>query len=96
MTNTYLVRPLGVDQIAQAYPLVSIFDPELTKDQWLDYAGKLIAGAGSGDDEEVLALQQQRAQLPHVPHPDGGRRWWWRWRWRWRWMVGLYENQNRS
>jgi hypothetical protein len=57
MTNTYLVRPLGVDQIAQAYPLVSIFDPQLTKDQWLDYAGTLIARSGNGEDRSIITVQ---------------------------------------
>ncbi len=62
MTDTYLVRPLGVDQIAQAYPLVSIFEPRLTMDRWLDYAGALIAGAGNGEDRSIITVQStQRA-----------------------------------
>ncbi len=57
MTDTYLVRPLEVDQIAQAYPLVSIFDPRLTKEQWMDYAGALIDRAGNGEDRSIITVQ---------------------------------------
>jgi hypothetical protein len=74
MTNTYLVRPLGVDQIAQAYPLVSIFDPQLTKDQWLDYAGTLIAGAGDGEDRSITTVQSIQKAIyglsVHWARPD--------------------------
>ena len=57
MTETYLIRPLGADQIAQAYPLLSIFDPRLTKDQWLDYAGKLIERMGSAEERRIITVQ---------------------------------------
>ena len=57
MTETYLIRPLGADQIAQAYPLLSIFDPRLTKDQWLDYAGKLIEWTGSAEERRIITVQ---------------------------------------
>ena len=62
MTDTYMIRPLGADQIAQAYPLVSIFEPQLTQDQWQDYAGTLIEQGGDGEERGIITVQSlQRA-----------------------------------
>ncbi len=62
MTDTYMIRPLGADQIAPAYPLVSIFEPQLTQDQWQDYAGTLIEQAGDGEERGIITVQSlQRA-----------------------------------
>jgi len=57
MTETYLIRPLEVDQIAQAYPLVSIFDPRLTQNQWLDYAGALIDRSSRDENRSIITVQ---------------------------------------
>ena len=46
MMGAYLVRPLALDQIPQAFPLVSMLDTALTMEQWQDYAGAMIPPAG--------------------------------------------------
>ena len=46
MTGAYLVRPLALDQIPQAYPRVSMLDIALTMEQWQDYGGAMIQPAG--------------------------------------------------
>ncbi len=46
MTGAYLVRPLALDQIPQAFPLVSMLDTALTMEQWQDYAGAMIRSTG--------------------------------------------------
>ena len=63
MTETYLVRPLGADQIAQAYPLVSIFEPELTQERWSDYAGALIAQDGKAQDHSIITVQSTQKAI---------------------------------
>ncbi len=63
MTGSYLVRPLGVEQIAQAYPLVSFFDPALTQEQWSDYAGALIAPVGAGKDHSIVTVQSTQGAI---------------------------------
>jgi hypothetical protein len=63
MTNTYLVRPLGIDQIAQAYPLILIFDPQLIQEQWSDYARALITQAGEGADHSIITVQSTQKAI---------------------------------
>ncbi len=46
MTGAYLVRPLELDQIPLAFPLVSMLDTALTMEQWRDYAGAMIPPPG--------------------------------------------------
>ncbi len=59
MSDPYLVRPLAPEQIPQAYPLVAIFDPNLTKEQWADYAGALVSEKceGEGEHHSIITVQ---------------------------------------
>jgi hypothetical protein len=57
MSDPYVVRPLAADQISQAYPLVAIFDPSLTQDQWADYASALISEKGEGEHHSIITVQ---------------------------------------
>jgi hypothetical protein len=63
MTDNYVVRPLGVDQIAQAYPLILIFEPELTQAQWSDYAGALIARDDAAEDHSIITVQSTQGAI---------------------------------
>jgi GNAT superfamily N-acetyltransferase len=56
MSSGLLVRPLATEQIAQAYPLLSVCDPALTLEQWTSYAGGLLNG-GNGDGRRILTVQ---------------------------------------
>ncbi len=57
MSDPYVVRPLAPEQIPQAYPLVAIFDPKLTKEQWADYAAALVSGQGEGEHHSIITVQ---------------------------------------
>jgi len=57
MSDPYVVRPLAPDQIPQAYPLVAIFDPKLTKEQWADYAAALVNEKGEGEHHSIITVQ---------------------------------------
>lgn len=57
MSDPYVVRPLAAEQIAQAYPLVAIFEPSLTQDQWADYAGALISEKAEGENHSIITVQ---------------------------------------
>ncbi len=56
MMGAYLVRPLALDQIPQAFPLVSMLDTALTMEQWQDYAGAMIPPAGDRNGRQTDAL----------------------------------------
>ena len=63
MSDVYLVRPLRSDQIEQSYPLVSIFEPELSQQQWLAYASALVSTSDLADDPNIMALQNERGHI---------------------------------
>lgn len=63
MSDPYVVRPLAPDQIAQAYPLVSIFDPELTQEQWSDYAKALITQPSGADHHSIITVQDTQRYI---------------------------------
>ncbi len=64
MTGAYLVRPLALDQIPQAFPLVSMLDTALTMAQWQDYAGAMIPPTGERNG--------RRADVSEVGGPREG------------------------
>ena len=57
MSDPYVVRPLAPEQISQAYPLVAIFDPKLTKEQWADYAVALVSDKGRNEHHSIITVQ---------------------------------------
>jgi hypothetical protein len=57
MSDPYVVRPLAAEQIPQAYPLVAIFDPTLTHEQWANYASALISEKGQGEHHSIITVQ---------------------------------------
>ncbi len=63
MAGSYLVKPLGEEQIAQAYPLVSFFEPALTQEQWSDYAHALITHTGAGKDHSIITVQSTQGAI---------------------------------
>ena len=57
MSSDLHVRPLAAEQIVQAYPLVSLFDPELTLAQWTSYASQLLTEKNGGRTHRILTVQ---------------------------------------
>ena len=57
MSGDLRVRPLAAKQIPQAYPLVMLFDAELSQEQWTDYASGLLNGANVSSVPGILTVQ---------------------------------------
>ena len=51
------VRPLAAEQIPQAYPLILLFDPEVSQEQWSAYASHLLNGANGSRAHNILTVQ---------------------------------------
>ena len=63
MSDPYVVRPLAPEQIPKAYPLVAIFDPQLTKEQWADYAAALVGEKGEGEHHSIITVQSTQDDI---------------------------------
>ncbi len=63
MADVYFVRPLSPEQILQSYPLVSIFEPALTKEQWVFYASSLVGGTDCTKDSNIMTVQNRRGHI---------------------------------
>ncbi len=63
MSEAYQVKPLLVDQIPQAYPVISILDPGLSPQQWCDYASFLLTHPGGSDGRNILTVQNALAHI---------------------------------
>lgn len=57
MTTDLRVRPLAAEQIPQAYPLVTLFDGELSLEQWTVYASGLLNGTNGSGIPGILTVQ---------------------------------------
>ncbi len=77
MTGAYLVRPLALDRISQAFPLVSMLDAALTMAQWHDDAGAMIAPTGDRNgrqtDVPLADVSLADVSLADVPAAGGPR-----------------------
>ena len=63
MADVYFVRPLSPEQILQSYPLVSIFEPTLTKEQWVFYATSLVGETDLAKDSNIMTVQNKRGYI---------------------------------
>lgn len=63
MSEAYQVKPLLVEQIPQAYPVVSILDPGLSPQQWCDYARNLLTHPDGPDGHNILTVQNAQAHI---------------------------------
>jgi hypothetical protein len=63
MSDPYVVRPLAFDQVLQAYPLVAIFDPSLTQEQWAKYAGALISDETDDEHHSIVTVQSSQSDI---------------------------------
>jgi hypothetical protein len=74
MLNSFSLRPLASDQVLQAYPLITIFDPELIQAQWSSYAEDVIAKSRSGAGHGILTVQSDEQYIyglsAYWPKPD--------------------------
>jgi hypothetical protein len=70
MTGAYLVRPLALDQIPQAFPLVSMLDTALTMEQWQEYAGAMIWSTGERNGRQAGGPVAGGPGVSSGPHED--------------------------
>lgn len=57
MSDPYVVRLLEPAQVLQAYPLITIFEPKVTRDQWSNYANTLIAQQATREHHSIITVQ---------------------------------------
>ena len=62
MANPYIVRPLTTDQIAQAFPLLAVLDPDLTLERWTDYAAAFIEPSKDGP-RAIMTVQNAQGYI---------------------------------
>jgi hypothetical protein len=62
MSKRYVVKPLGVGQVLQAYPLVQTAVPQLTLEQWMSFAEELCRGK---------RRERTNAGVMSAQNPDG-------------------------
>ncbi|HSR70781.1 MAG TPA: hypothetical protein VLL72_00240 [Kiloniellales bacterium] len=74
MSDAILIRPLAASQIAQAFPVLSVVDPQLTAAQWQDYAGAVVENGAAGGRTGILTAQSEEgciyALSGHTLKPD--------------------------
>ena len=63
MINGLHVRPLAAEQIPQVYPLVLLFDPDLSEEQWTGYASRLLNGTNGCHAHSILTVQTQKGYI---------------------------------
>ena len=63
MRSPYIVRPLTTIQIAQAFPLLVILEPELTLDRWSDYASAFIEPSPGAEPRRIMTVQSAEGYI---------------------------------
>ncbi|MHA1564453.1 MAG: hypothetical protein ACTSX7_03980 [Alphaproteobacteria bacterium] len=63
MPDTFLLRPLAADQIAQAFPLLSVVDPQLSEAQWQSYADAVIVNTNVASRTGILTTQNDQGYI---------------------------------
>lgn len=63
MPGQFVVRPLDLDRVAQAFPLVSILEPGVSYEEWRDYAEASIASAEAGLGHGMITVQSAQGHI---------------------------------
>ena len=63
MHSPYIVCPLTTAQIAQAFPLLVVLDPELTLDRWSDYASTFMEPSHDVEPRRILTVQNAQGYI---------------------------------
>ena len=63
MPSPFIVRPLTTAQIAQAFPLLTVLEPELTLDRWSDYASAFVEPLQDAEPRRILTVQNAQGYI---------------------------------
>jgi hypothetical protein len=63
MSGHFVVKPLTLEGISQAFVLISIFDPALSQDAWCRYAAAIVESADNGLARGIMTVQSQRGYI---------------------------------
>lgn len=63
MSSAYFVEPLAREQVSQAFPLVSVLDPDVRESQWVEYANAVLDKQDAGGSEGILAVQNEHGHI---------------------------------
>jgi hypothetical protein len=59
MSGRFVVKPLTLERIPQAFALVSIFDEHLSQDAWSDYAAGIVERPDNGVGRGIMTVQSE-------------------------------------
>jgi len=63
MHSPYIVCPLTTAQIAQAFPLLVVLEPELTLDRWSNYASAFMGPSHDVHPRRILTVQNSQGYI---------------------------------
>jgi hypothetical protein len=63
MSETYHIRPLAPEQLAQAFPLVKAIEPDMTLERWLVYVGTFLQHREAQVARKILTVQCDRGYI---------------------------------
>ncbi len=63
MSDYFVVKPLILEQIPQAFALVSIFDDGLSQDAWCEYAAAVVEKADNGVGRGIMTVQSDEGYI---------------------------------
>ena len=63
MPSPYIARPLSSGQIAQAFPLLAVLDPELTLERWSDYAAAFVEPPDDAEPRRIMTVQNAQGYI---------------------------------
>ncbi len=63
MSGHFLVRPLTPDRVREAFPLVSVFHRDLSKDAWSEYAAAFVELSENGQRHGIMTVQSDAGYI---------------------------------
>lgn len=59
----YNVRPLSLERIPEAFPVVAFLDERVTAQDWSNYASAVVAANGQGGGHGIMTLQDPQNHI---------------------------------
>ena len=59
----YNVRPLSLERIPEAFPVVAFLDERVTAQDWSNYASAVVAANGQGGGHGIMTLQDPQSHI---------------------------------
>lgn len=63
MSEQYVVRTLSPERILQAFPVVSVVDGAVSKEDWAAYAAALVGSPNNGVGQGIITVQCEQGYI---------------------------------